>query len=133
MKKDLNYIAKLEQAIAKKYGDEAIRNFRSDWDDKKEKEYLEQLKKLAKKDQKQRDKEELVEKEGFFVSKKLLTKENKRICFVCSNYSFDRRDSLYMAKFECCHRCYIVWIEDREERWLGGWRPKHMRRETNVD
>jgi hypothetical protein len=45
MKKDLNYIAKLEQAIAKKYGDEAIRNFRSDWDDKKEKEYLEQLEK----------------------------------------------------------------------------------------
>ena len=133
MKKDLNYIAKLEQAIAKKYGDEAIRNFRADWDDKKEKEYLEQLKKLAKKDQKRRDKEELVEKEGFFVSKKLLTKENKRICPVCSNYSFDRRDSLYMAKFECCHRCYIVWIEDREERWLGGWRPKHMRRETNVD
>ena len=37
MKKDLNYIAKLEQAIAKKYGEETIQNPRSTWTKKKNK------------------------------------------------------------------------------------------------
>ena len=36
-KKDLNYIAKVEQAIAKKYGEEAIQNPASFWDEKKRK------------------------------------------------------------------------------------------------
>ena len=31
-KKDLNDIAAIEQAIAKKYGKEAIKNPRADWD-----------------------------------------------------------------------------------------------------
>ena len=44
--KDLNRIARLEQAIAKKYGQEAIQNPRRDWNDEKEEEYQEQLKKL---------------------------------------------------------------------------------------
>ena len=35
--KDLNYIAKIEKAIAKKYGDIAIQNPAKFWDEKKEK------------------------------------------------------------------------------------------------
>ena len=31
MKRDLNYIAKVEQAIAKKYGDIAVQNPRAFW------------------------------------------------------------------------------------------------------
>ena len=34
------------------------------------------------------------------------------------------KDDLYMNKFECCHTCYIQWVEGREERWESGWRPE---------
>ena len=44
MKKDLNKIAYVEKAIAKKFGQEAIVNPNSNWTDEKEEEYLEQLK-----------------------------------------------------------------------------------------
>ena len=42
-KKDPNYIAKLEQAIADKYVQEAIANPRGGWNDEKEKIYQEQI------------------------------------------------------------------------------------------
>ena len=41
-------IAKIEKAIAKRWGSEAIQNPKGNWDEKKEKQYLEQLKKLTK-------------------------------------------------------------------------------------
>ncbi len=43
MKKDLNYIAGLEKAIKKKYGNEAIINPLSRWSDEKEEDYQQQL------------------------------------------------------------------------------------------
>ena len=42
-------IAAVEQAISKKYGDEAIQNPRANWDEEKEKEYLEQSKEFYQK------------------------------------------------------------------------------------
>ena len=42
--KDLNQIAKIEKAIADKYGEDAITNPKAFWDENKEKEYLEQMK-----------------------------------------------------------------------------------------
>ena len=50
--KDLNYIAALEKAIKKKYGDDAIQNPASYWDEDKEKEYIEQLKEFVEKQKK---------------------------------------------------------------------------------
>ena len=44
MSKDPNYAAKVEKAIAEKYGKEAVENPKSKWDDEKEKEYLAELK-----------------------------------------------------------------------------------------
>ena len=41
MSKDPDYIVKVEQAIAKKYGEEAIQNPKAEWDENKEKVYLE--------------------------------------------------------------------------------------------
>ena len=73
--KDWNYIAKLEKAIEKKYGEEAIQNPKGNWDKEKEKEYLNQLEIVAEK-QRRLDQEEAhkVDIEGFLVSKKLLNK-----------------------------------------------------------
>ena len=123
-KKDQDYIASVEKAIAQKYGTDAIQNPKSNWTDEKEREYLFQLKKFSENERRQQDQEEKVETNGYFISKKLLNKETNRTCPVCDTYSFDLKDDVYMSKFECCFKCYIQWVEDREERWATGWRPQ---------
>ena len=62
--------------------------------------------------------------DGFLISKKLFNKDNNRNCPVCQAYSFELRDDVYMAKFDCCFKCYIQWVEGREDRWFQGWRPE---------
>ena len=42
--KDPNYAIKVEQAIAKKYGEITVQHPKKEWNDEKEKEYLEDLK-----------------------------------------------------------------------------------------
>ena len=123
MKKDPNYIAKIEQAIQKKYGKEAIQHPKANWDEEKEKEYLLQLKEFVDKQKQKKDKVEKVEKDGFLVSKKLLNKASTRTCPVCETYSFSMKDDIYMNKYDCCFKCYIQYVDKREERWLEGWRP----------
>ena len=49
---DPHYIVKLEKAIAEKYGEEAIQNPKAEWDENKEKVYLEQMRELYKKQKK---------------------------------------------------------------------------------
>ena len=119
--KDPNYVVKVEQAIAKKYGEETVQHPKANWTDDKERQYISQLKDLYR----QRDQLESEEREidGVFINKKLLNKESSRSCPVCSTYSFKSNDDVYMSKFDCCEKCYIKWVEDREERWLKGWRP----------
>jgi len=126
MKKDLdlNDIARYEKAIAKKYGPKAIENPRKYWNDEKEKSYQDQIKKLAEKERSFEEKDDKVEVDGFLISKKLLNKDTtRRTCPVCKTYSFKIRDDVFMNKFECCEKCYVQWIENREDRWLTGWRP----------
>tara|TARA_Y100001973_G_C5115880_1_gene290128 strand:- start:478 stop:867 length:390 start_codon:yes stop_codon:yes gene_type:complete len=125
-KKDLNKIAKIEKAIAKKYGDEAVANPKGFWTDEKEKEYLEQLKEFYAKE----PHKEKVYKDGFLLPKNLITKENKRKCPVCEVLSFKIKDDLYMNKFDCCFNCYIRYVEFNEEKWLNGWRPDKPSKET---
>ena len=122
--KDPNYIAKLERAISQKYGEETINNPKRFWNEDKEKEYIVQSRHAQQKFVKLAESHDKVETDGFLINKKLLTKDTNRVCSVCEKYSFDGRDNLYMNKFQCCLGCYIQWIEDREERWLTGWRPE---------
>tara|TARA_Y100001970_G_C14241335_1_gene865076 strand:+ start:1035 stop:1415 length:381 start_codon:yes stop_codon:yes gene_type:complete len=124
-KKDPNYVAKVEQAIAKKYGEDAIQHPKKDWTNEKEKEYLEQQKELHYREQQQEDIDK-VQVNGVFIPKKLIKKNSNRSCPVCNTYSFKSNDDIYMSKFECCERCYIQWIEGREERWKKGWRPNNV-------
>jgi hypothetical protein len=127
--KDLNKIVKVEKAIAKKFGQEAIINPKSKWDDEKEQEYLQQLKEFYSRQRKKADNDEKINEEGFLLSKNLINRESKRVCTTCSEYSFNMKDDLYMNKFDCCWKCYIQWVEDREERWLSGWRPNNDKKE----
>tara|TARA_Y100001963_G_C6484810_1_gene310622 strand:+ start:151 stop:546 length:396 start_codon:yes stop_codon:yes gene_type:complete len=122
-KKDPNYPIKVEQAIAKKYGDETVQHPKKNWTNEKEREYLEDLKTIYKRSNEGTS--EQVELEGVFISKKLLTRESVRSCPVCNTYSFKSNDDVYMSKFECCEKCYIQWVEGREDRWHKGWRPNN--------
>ena len=45
-KKDPNYIAAVEKSIAEKYGKVTVQDFRSEWSPEKEKEYVEEFKKV---------------------------------------------------------------------------------------
>ena len=121
MSKDFDKIAKIEKAMSKKFGKESIVNPKSRWDDKKEKQYLEDLKEFYSEESSQAD--DKINEDGFFVPRNLINKEINRVCPVCETYSFSGRDDLYMNKFECCEKCYVQWVEDREERWKTGWRP----------
>ncbi len=123
MSKDWDYIARLEKAIKKKYGIEAVANPKKTWTDEKEKEYLEDLKEFYKQKDAHHEEVEKVEKDGFFLPKNLITKKNKRKCSVCGIYSFKVKDDLYIIKYDCCYKCYIQWVDGREERWSSGWRP----------
>ena len=118
--KDPNYIAKLEKAIADKYGKETIAHPKAEWDDEKEMEYLNELKTNYRHLNEEQEKEEV---NGVLISKELLNKKTNRSCPTCNSYSFKSRDDLYMTKFGCCFNCYIQFVEGREERWATGWRP----------
>lgn len=112
--KDPNRLIKVEKAILEKYGEETIQNPKANWDEEKEKEYLKQIKKIAK----SRRPKEKVEVDGILMPKKLFNKESNRTCPSCNMYSFEMRDDLYMAKFKCCYKCYVQYVEDREEKWF---------------
>ena len=117
MKKDLNYIAKVEQAIAKKYGEEAIQTPRSTWTQEKEQSYLEEIKEIHKQELQNKTSDEKIQANGFFVSKKLLTNKEDRTCPTCFVYSFEQKDDVYMNKYDCCYHCYLKFVEGKEERW----------------
>ena len=119
-----DYIVKLEKAISQKYGEEATHNPRRFWDEDKEKEYIQQSQLEQQKFAKNAVSQDKIEADGFLINKKLLNRDNNRTCPVCQKYSFHPRDDLYMNKFEACFRCYIQYIEGREERWANGWRPE---------
>jgi hypothetical protein len=122
MSKDPDYSIKVEQAIAKKYGEATVQHPKKDWCEQKEKQYLSQIKEFYKHSS---DAPEEIETDGILISKKLLTRESNRSCPICMTYSFKSNDDVYMLKFGCCEGCYIQWVEDREDRWLSGWRPKN--------
>jgi len=120
--KDLNYIAGLEKAIKQKYGEEAVQSPSSNWTPEKEKEYLQQLKENK---IKELSADRVEEREGFLFSAKLIKKDSKNVCDVCSNI-LKQQDMLYETKYECCRNCYIQYVEGREERWKQGWRPDNV-------
>ena len=119
--KDPDYAIKVEKAIAEKYGSETVQNPKGSWSDEKEQQYLQSLKKIT--SESSEAPEVLVN--GVFMSEKLLKRESKRSCPVCSTYSFKSNDDVYMSKFGCCEKCYIKWVEGREDRWKQGWRPNN--------
>ena len=124
-KNKLNHIAAVEQAISKKYGDEAVQNPKANWDENKEKEYLQQMKEFYQKTQRNAESQEKVDINGIKVSKKLLNRDALQTCPICESFARRSKDDVCLVKFDCCFNCYIQYVEHREERWLKGWRPNN--------
>ena len=129
MNKNYDKIAAIEKAISEKYGEETIVNPKANWDEDKEKEYLEQMKKLYQKNKIIDDSQEKIDVNGIKVSKKLLNREPMQSCSLCGAYPKKSMDNVCMVKFECCEKCYIKHIQQREDRWLKGWRPNEDNKE----
>jgi hypothetical protein len=132
MKRKKIDVAQYEKAISDKYGENSVANPRSTWDNEKEAEYLEQVKMVYLRDKTRKDKELKEEHEGFFVSSNLFISRQNRKCEACSCFSLDKRDTLYLNKYSCCQECYVRYVEDREERWLSGWRPNEVTKDVNT-
>ena len=124
-KKNYDRIASYEKAIKEKYGADAIANPRANWDQEKEKEYLEQMKEFYDSLHKNAFGQEKVDVNGIKMSKKLLNRESLKSCPVCGSFPRKSMDDVCLVKFECCSSCYDRYIFGREERWLKGWRPNN--------
>ncbi len=123
MKYDLNQIAALEKAMQEKYGQDAVMNPKSLWNEDKEKEYLEMARTKSINDSKNDKTQDNIDLDGILIPKRLINSKQKRKCEYCDRYSFNREDDVYFSKYDTCQKCYVKFIEDREERWKQGWRP----------
>lgn len=123
-KRDLETLQQIEESIRNKFGEEALIDPRSLWNETKEKDFKNQLVEEQEKYLLREKNEEKVEENGFLISKCLLTTKKCEGCQTCGKFFTDASDNIYLLKFECCQQCYILYVEDREERWKNGWRPK---------
>jgi formate dehydrogenase maturation protein FdhE len=121
--KELDRLAAVEKAISKKYGKETIQNPRSEWNEEKEKEYIEQMKAFYKAKSLKEKWKDKINVNGIKATKKLLNRESLRTCPVCGNFPKKTMDDVCLLKFDCCNKCYVQYVEGREERWKKGWRP----------
>lgn len=122
-KKDPNYIAALEKAVKEKYGELATMNPKYFWNQEKEREYVADVKETVKKESITEQTREKVDLGGILIPKKLFNKNNQKNCCVCNTYSFNKEDDVFLNKFSTCQKCYVQYIEGREQRWNSGWRP----------
>ena len=111
-KKDPNYVLKVERAIKEKYGDKAIQHPANSWNEEKEKIFLEQI---HSKQKKSLEDSEMVEVDGFLISKKLLI-ERKNIKCSCEKDLLSSKDKIYMLKYGCCYMCYQRLGENKNEK-----------------
>ena len=129
--KDPNKIAAVEKAIAEKFGPEAIQNPNANWNEDKEKEYLDQMKEFYKKKRKNQKQKDRVDIHGIKVSKKFLNRDKIKACPVCGIFPKIAKDDVCFVKYGSCYNCYERYIIGREERWFDGWRPNLERNEKN--
>ncbi len=122
-KKDPNYIAAVEKAITDKYGKDTVQDFRHEWEEEKEKEYLTQLRERRTKLDKVSKTTEQIVVGDIKINKGYSRPKDDRTCPVCKTYSFSRKDDLYMNRFKSCYDCYVDFVLGREEAWKNGDRP----------
>ena len=51
-------------------------------------------------------------------------KKERFYCTICHYPLLSSEDFEKDDKYECCHECYLKFVESRREAWKSGWRPK---------
>lgn len=112
----LETIQKIEKQIKEQFGKEALVDPNEFLDDEFQKKFEVQLKERAEKIIEENLESEMVEQNGFLISKRLITRERtNRVCAKCKIFSFNLRDDVYMLKYNCCMDCFILHIEGRKQ------------------
>jgi hypothetical protein len=122
MSEDFDKIAKFEKAIEKKYGKDAVQNPKRFWSDSKEKKFLKERKLFYEKIYSKKP-SPVKNRNKYNISSKFENKTDRN-CPVCRRYLFLNSEGAYLSKYECCKKCYIKYVEGREDRWESGWRPE---------
>ena len=87
-RKDPNTIAAIEKAIAEKYGKDTVQDFRNEWQEDKERQYLNQLKEMRiERDKFSTHKEEVVVGD-VKITKRSNSQKQDRSCPVCKHIHF---------------------------------------------
>jgi len=117
MKKiDIKFIQEVERQVKEKFGKEALKDPNELLSDKFKADFEVQLRERAEKERKKTEEPEIIEQDGFFIAKKLITKDRiERTCPMCKTFSFDIRDDVHMLKHGCCLNCFILHIEGKEK------------------
>lgn len=104
--KDLNKIAKIEQAISKKYGKDAIQNPKANWTELKEKQYKVDVKKFY-------------DRTLTNLKKEYKARLQDECCAICGKdyFFFKLLDESSFTKWSACYNCFIEKIQGREAEW----------------
>lgn len=64
---------------------------------------------------------------GDKVSDDLRSLRVPSFCPICDRVMKGSKSNHSYYDFGCCYDCFIEFVEGREERWRGGWRPDEER------
>ncbi len=110
------------QILEEKFGKFATVDIGAFWNSVKEEHLRQFLKEELKKNDKKYRQEEYIKVSEILFSKNMFVRK-KHNCTVCGKYNYKLDDLRYAFRYETCQRCYVRYIEAREERWRAGWRP----------
>ena len=58
-----------------------------------------------------------------FVNKTEQITKDTFFCELCTCILNSKDDFDISKKYQCCHDCYLTFIEARKKEWENGWRP----------
>ena len=70
--------------------------------------------------------------EIFFVDKSKKKIKDIFFCELCSYVLNSKDDFDISKKYQCCHNCYLTFIESRKKEWENGWRPDKTKLKEHI-
>lgn len=67
-----------------------------------------------------------------FIDKSNQETKDLFFCKLCS-YVLNSKDDFSTSKtYQCCHDCYLTFIESRKKEWENGWRPDKTKLKEHI-
>ena len=64
-----------------------------------------------------------VERETYVLIDTTHSKRCGLFCNLCEIVLITKEDNESFANYECCHDCFLRFVEARKEEYVQGWRP----------